>query len=112
MAPSLVTGRSAFLFSKIPFLSLMAGHKPPYIFYLCWKYLGPAVMMGVFMFYLVSYSPVTYGQYKYPSWAEAIGLCLSLASMIWVPIYAVYYLGWKQVGAPIKVGDGLRSVQQ
>ena len=75
----------------------MTGHLPPYMFYLCWKYLGPAVMMGVFMFYLVSYSPVTYGDYQYPAWAEGIGLCLSLASMIWVPIYAVYYLCCKQV---------------
>ena len=79
----------------------MTGHQPPYLFYLCWKYLGPAVMMGVFMFYLVSYSPVTYGQYQYPAWAEAIGLCLSLASMVWVPIYAVYYLTWKQVNCEL-----------
>ena len=76
--------------------TLFAGHQPPYLFYLCWKYLGPAVMMGVFIFYLVSYSPVTYGQYQYPYWAEMLGLGLSLASMVWVPIYAVYYLTCKQ----------------
>ena len=32
----------------------MTGHRPPYLFYLCWKYFGPLVMAGVFLFYLVS----------------------------------------------------------
>ena len=32
----------------------MTGHRPPYLFYLCWKYFGPMVMAGVFIFYLVS----------------------------------------------------------
>ena len=32
----------------------MTGHRPPYLFYLCWRYLGPLVMAGVFTFYLVS----------------------------------------------------------
>ena len=91
----------------------MTGHRPPYLFYLCWRYLGPLVMAGVFTFYLVtmsistyniyqylrqvSYSPVTYGTYTYPTWAEAIGLGLSLASMVWVPLYALYFLAFKQV---------------
>ena len=45
----------------------------------------------------VSYSPVIYGDYKYPQWAEMLGLCLSLASMVWVPLYALYYLTCKEV---------------
>ena len=49
-------------------------------------------MAGVFIFYLASYSPVTYGDYQYPAWAEALGLSLSLASMVWVPLYALYFL--------------------
>ena len=45
----------------------------------------------------VSYSPVTYGDYTYPAWAELLGLCLSLASMVWVPLYALYYITCKEV---------------
>ena len=45
------------------------------------------------MFYVVSYQAVTYGKdYIYPAWAEGLGLCLSFSSMIWVPVYAIYYL--------------------
>ena len=40
----------------------------------------------MFGFYIYSYKPVTYGKdYIYPGWAEALGLGMSLASMIWIP---------------------------
>ena len=36
---------------------------------------------------------MTFGEdYVYPKWAEIMGLCISFSSMIWVPIYAIYYL--------------------
>jgi hypothetical protein len=71
----------------------MTGRKPHIFWYLCWKYFAPIVMIAVFVFYIFSYKPVTYGtDYKYPKWAEYSGLCMSFASMIWVPVYAVYYL--------------------
>ena len=47
----------------------------------------------VFGFYCFSYKAVTYGtDYEYPGWAEAMGLCMSFASMMWVPLYAIYYV--------------------
>merc|ERR550519_2636279 len=52
----------------------MTGHKPNKFWYLCWKYFAPAVMILVFIFYVISYTPVTYGHnYKYPKWAEGMG---------------------------------------
>jgi solute carrier family 6 GABA transporter-like protein 1 len=36
---------------------------------------------------------VTFGEtYVYPKWAEIMGLCISFSSMIWVPIYVIYFL--------------------
>ena len=50
-------------------------------------------MLSVFIFYIYTYAPVKYGQdYVYPKWAEGMGLCMSLSSMVWVPGYAMYYL--------------------
>ena len=47
----------------------------------------------VFIFYIYAYEPATYGNdYEYPKWAEYMGLCMSLTSMIWVPLYAIYFL--------------------
>ena len=71
----------------------MTGHKPHIFWYLCWKFFAPAVMLSVFIFYIYTYAPVKYGQdYVYPKWAEGMGLCMSLSSMVWVPGYAMYYL--------------------
>lgn len=71
----------------------MTGHKPNLFWFLCWKYFAPAVMAGVFCFYIYSFEPVAYGKnYTYPKWAEMLGICLSLCSMLWVPGYAIYYL--------------------
>ena len=50
-------------------------------------------LQAVFVFYIFSYKPVRYGEdYAYPKWAEGMGLCMSFASMVWVPGYAIYYL--------------------
>ena len=47
---------------------------------------------GVFFYYIYSYSPVTFGDYVYPKWAESMGLCISFSSMIWVVAYAIYFM--------------------
>ena len=47
---------------------------------------------GVFAYYIISYSAVTYDDYEYPGWAEGMGLCISFSSMVWVPAYFIYYL--------------------
>jgi len=72
----------------------MTGSKPHIFWYLCWACFAPLVMAGVFIYYIVSYEPVQYGkpgEYEYPKWAETMGLLISFSSMIWVPLYAIYY---------------------
>jgi len=70
----------------------MIGRKPSVFWILCWKVFAPLLMGGVFFYYLATYKPVKYGSYEYPMWAEALGLCISASSMIWVPAYAIYYV--------------------
>ena len=81
----------------------MTGHKPNIFWFLCWKYFAPAVMIGVFIFYIISFKAVKLGDYSYPPWAEGLGLCFSFASMFWVPAYAIYYL-LTQPGTLMQVG--------
>lgn len=45
----------------------------------------------IFLSYLVNWEPVTYGEVKYPSWAHVIGFGMSLASMLWIPGYVIYF---------------------
>ena len=47
----------------------------------------------MFVYYIYSYEAVTFGEdYKYPKWAEILGVCISFSSMIWVILYAIYWM--------------------
>ncbi|VVC33587.1 Sodium:neurotransmitter symporter [Cinara cedri] len=71
----------------------MLGFRPNLFWYICWVYLAPFVMITVFIFYVIKYQPVSYGNhYTYPWWGEGLGIIISLMSMVWIPLYAVYYL--------------------
>ncbi|EZA62293.1 Sodium- and chloride-dependent GABA transporter [Ooceraea biroi] len=61
--------------------------------YICWVVLAPVIMLFIFVFQIVQYKSLKYGSnYEYPTWAEIVGVCLSLSSMIWIPAYALYYV--------------------
>lgn len=51
------------------------------------------ILQAIFIFQCLQYQPLTYGgTYKYPKWADICGFMLSFSSMIWVPLYVIYYL--------------------
>ena len=45
---------------------------------------------GVFLFSVIQWKGVVYGDYKYPVWAEFCGWVLALASMLWIPGVALF----------------------
>lgn len=55
-----------------------------------WKFFSPVVILGIFIFSLYSWKGVSYGDYKYPNWAEFVGWLLALSSMLWIPCVAIY----------------------
>ncbi|XP_058961625.2 sodium- and chloride-dependent GABA transporter 1 isoform X1 [Pocillopora verrucosa] len=59
---------------------------------IAWKFLTPLVILGVFLFSVIQWSGVKYGDYQYPPWAEFCGWVLALASMLWIPGVATYKL--------------------
>ena len=46
---------------------------------------------------MIEYEPVKYKNYVFPSWAEYLGWCIALSSIIAIPIYAIV-LFTKQTG--------------
>ncbi|KAJ8394892.1 hypothetical protein AAFF_G00042470 [Aldrovandia affinis] len=71
----------------------MIGYRPlPYMKW-CWSYITPLVCVGVFLFHVVNYKPLTYNSsYVYPWWGEALGWGLALSSMLCIPISVLYKL--------------------
>ncbi|XP_076618325.1 sodium- and chloride-dependent GABA transporter 1 [Colletes latitarsis] len=71
----------------------MMGIRLNKFWYICWVVFAPMIMVSIFVFQCVQYKPLKYGNdYEYPTWAEIVGVCLSLSSMIWIPGYVIYYL--------------------
>ncbi|XP_077573640.1 sodium- and chloride-dependent creatine transporter 1-like [Stigmatopora nigra] len=71
----------------------MIGYKPlPYMKW-CWSYITPLVCIGVFLFHVLNYTPLTYNNvYTYPLWGELFGWALALSSMLCIPLTAIYKL--------------------
>lgn len=70
----------------------MTGYKPSMYWISSWGVLAPAVMGTIFLFYCFMWQPVKYGKVDYPMYAHVFGFLMSLASMLWIPGYAIYYL--------------------
>lgn len=51
------------------------------------------LLQGIFLSYLFMWEPLKYGEdIEYPFYMHAIGFVMSLASMLWIPGYAIYYV--------------------
>jgi len=70
-------------------LEMMLGFRINPWFGICWRYLTPAVTFGILIFSIVKFEPLTYNDYKYPTWALTIGQCMAFASMICIPGTAI-----------------------
>ncbi|KAL0268073.1 UNVERIFIED_CONTAM: hypothetical protein PYX00_010147 [Menopon gallinae] len=80
---------------------------------ICWLVFTPIITMGILIFSVVTYKPLTYNRtYVYPAWAQVIGWFMALVPMSMIPIHFVYYLlkspgntlkeKWKSAIEPIK----------
>ncbi|KAL4655400.1 sodium- and chloride-dependent creatine transporter 1-like isoform X1 [Arapaima gigas] len=89
----------------------MIGYRPlPYMKW-CWSYITPLVCVGIFLFHVVNYKPLTYNSsYVYPWWGEALGWGLALSSMLCIPVTVLYKLlrckgslreRWQHLTAPV-----------
>ncbi|RXN08629.1 sodium- and chloride-dependent creatine transporter 1-like protein [Labeo rohita] len=74
-------------------IARMIGYRPfPWMKW-CWSFITPCVCMGIFLFHLLNYKPLTYNNvYVYPWWGEVIGWGLALSSMLCIPVSLVYKL--------------------
>ncbi|CAL9688475.1 unnamed protein product [Knipowitschia caucasica] len=71
----------------------MIGYRPwPYMKY-CWKYITPALSVGVLLFSLGNFKPLRYNNtYVYPAWAYGLGLFLAFSSVALAPLWFLYKL--------------------
>ncbi|XP_066447007.1 sodium- and chloride-dependent betaine transporter-like isoform X2 [Eleutherodactylus coqui] len=71
----------------------MIGYRPWPVMKILWMFVTPAVCVATFLFSVIKYIPLKYNNlYVYPPWGYAFGWLMSVASMICIPLYAIYIL--------------------
>lgn len=71
-------------------IALMIGYKPHKIWWVMWKYVTPTAILFIWMFSVITLGPVTYGEYKYPTWAVIMGWSIGVCSVVPVPVIFIY----------------------
>uniref|UniRef100_UPI00358E86DF sodium- and chloride-dependent taurine transporter-like isoform X2 n=1 Tax=Myxine glutinosa TaxID=7769 RepID=UPI00358E86DF len=71
----------------------MLGFRPGPWMKWSWMVITPSLCAACFIFSLVKFQPLVYNkEYVYPPWAQGMGWCMALASMICVPGYIIIRL--------------------
>eukprot|EP00096_Caligus_rogercresseyi_P015098 TRINITY_DN754_c1_g1_i18.p1 TRINITY_DN754_c1_g1~~TRINITY_DN754_c1_g1_i18.p1 ORF type:complete len:580 (+),score=73.85 TRINITY_DN754_c1_g1_i18:82-1821(+) len=70
----------------------MTGRRPNLFLRLCWKYFGPFVMAGGFIYYFISYSPLEFCTPTPPQQAENQGPLILFSFLILVPRLSLFYI--------------------
>jgi len=68
----------------------MTQRLPGWFFKVTWWVVAPVLLFIMLLFVLIGYQDVTYGSYIYPEWAILMGWAIAVASIIPLPIVAVF----------------------
>ncbi|XP_072361191.1 sodium- and chloride-dependent neutral and basic amino acid transporter B(0+)-like [Scyliorhinus torazame] len=55
----------------------------------CWGFISPVLLLAILIWSLVTFIPPTYGLVEYPGWATALGWCMIIFYIMWIPIIAI-----------------------
>uniref|UniRef100_A0A5F9DW48 Solute carrier family 6 member 7 n=1 Tax=Oryctolagus cuniculus TaxID=9986 RepID=A0A5F9DW48_RABIT len=66
-------------------IHMMLGFKPGLYFRACWLLLSPATLLALLVYSIVKYQPSEYGSYRFPAWAELLGILMGLLSCLMIP---------------------------
>ncbi|XP_037304232.1 sodium- and chloride-dependent neutral and basic amino acid transporter B(0+) [Pungitius pungitius] len=85
-------------------IEMMIGNKS-FTFWLwwraCWFFITPCVIVVILIWSLMTFTPPSYGGVAFPDWGLALGWCMAVFMLLWVPIVALYKL-MRAEGSPWK----------
>ncbi|XP_040060488.1 sodium- and chloride-dependent neutral and basic amino acid transporter B(0+) isoform X2 [Gasterosteus aculeatus] len=85
-------------------IEMMIGNKS-FTFWLwwraCWFFITPCVIVVILIWSLMTFTPPSYGGVAFPDWGLALGWCMAVFMLLWVPIIALYKL-MRAEGSPWK----------
>lgn len=73
-------------------IEFMIGYMPPRFFKWCWMFITPFIVIVIWVFSCITYTPLSYGNYEYSVFGQFLGWFLSLSSVVCVPLTAIILL--------------------
>lgn len=70
----------------------MIGFRPGKYWQICWRFVAPIFLLFITVYGLIGYQPLTYEEYEYPGWANALGWSIAGSSVMMIPAVAIYKL--------------------
>ena len=70
-------------------VSQMIGYMPGIWWNICLRYITPLILSIIFFFQCSQWKGIKYGGKAYPAWAEFIGWCIALSSILMIPFFAI-----------------------
>uniref|UniRef100_A0A8D3EBU9 Transporter n=1 Tax=Scophthalmus maximus TaxID=52904 RepID=A0A8D3EBU9_SCOMX len=67
----------------------------------CWFFISPSIIVVILVWSLMTFKPPFYGGVQFPVWGLALGWCMVVFILLWIPVVAVYKL-MKAQGSPWK----------
>ncbi|XP_013114675.1 sodium-dependent dopamine transporter [Stomoxys calcitrans] len=68
----------------------MIGFRPGYYWQVCWRFVAPIFLLFITVYGLIGYEPLSYEDYTYPRWANALGWCIAGSSVMMIPAVAIF----------------------
>ncbi|KAG7238298.1 hypothetical protein INR49_031009 [Caranx melampygus] len=69
----------------------------------CWFFISPCIIVVILIWSVITFAPPCYGPVAFPDWGLALGWCMVVFILIWIPVVAIYNLMraeggvWKRV---------------
>jgi len=70
----------------------VTGTRPPKIFQWMWISITPCLVLTIMVFSVTGIKRITYQDYNYPDWCIALGWCIAMCSVVWIPIMIIIEL--------------------
>eukprot|EP00062_Callorhinchus_milii_P003799 gi/632941470/ref/XP_007885882.1/ PREDICTED: sodium- and chloride-dependent glycine transporter 2 [Callorhinchus milii] len=70
-------------------IEMMIGFQPSYFWRVCWAFVTPTILTFILCFSFYQWEPLTYENYRYPTWSMVLGWLMLACSVIWIPIMFV-----------------------
>jgi len=56
----------------------------------CWIVITPLLLTAILIWSLATFTPPSYGTFKYPDWANAIGWLIIASGLVGIPVLAIW----------------------